>query len=348
MNFYSRNGILYIRLNGKRLSTKLPDTPKNRKLVQSYSKNEEFFNKFEINNHIPTVLELCEEVLQEKELVLKMSSYRTYVSLYNSRVVKFFDKEITFYKPKHIELWYKTFTDKQTILTCEAVLKPAFEKAILRGYIYNTPFLISKPRLRSNYEIKPFTIEEVKKIIDYNKVDWFTNFFAISVFTGLRTGELLALKWKDLDFEKETINVQRTFSLGMESTPKTKSSKAIIDLPVEALPFFNNQRLKTGLKEFVFYSVHGNTIKEPNNLNRILKTILEDLDLESRTLYQTRHTFASLKLSYGERLEWVSYMLRHKDTSITLRKYFKYMPNKFEKRVILDLDSLTQNQHSVM
>ena len=81
----------------------------------------------------------------------------------------------------------------------------------------------------------------------------------------------------------------------------------------------------------MFYSKQGKSIKEPNNLNRILKSVLNDLNIEYRSLYQTRHTFASLKLSYGERLEWVSYMLRHKDTSITLRKYFKYMPNRFEK-----------------
>lgn len=97
----------------------------------------------------------------------------------------------------------------------------------------------------------------------------------------------------------------------------------------------------------MFYSKQGKSIKEPNNLNRILKSVLNDLNIEYRSLYQTRHTFASLKLSYGERLEWVSYMLRHKDTSITLRKYFKYMPNRFEKRVILDLDTLTQNRHSI-
>ena len=54
-------------MNGKRVSTKLEDTPKNRKLVESYHKNDEFFNKFNINNGVPTVSELLNQVLEDKE-----------------------------------------------------------------------------------------------------------------------------------------------------------------------------------------------------------------------------------------------------------------------------------------
>lgn len=61
MTFYSRNEMLYVRINSKRLSTKMTDTVKNRKLVESYYRNDEFFNKFEINKQVPTVLELCEK-----------------------------------------------------------------------------------------------------------------------------------------------------------------------------------------------------------------------------------------------------------------------------------------------
>lgn len=347
MTFYSRNEILYVRINGKRLSTKLKDTAKNRKLVLSYYRNDEFFDKFDVNKDVPTVLKLCEEVLEEKEKTLKASSYRCYLSMYNSKIVKYFTKEISYYKAKHIEQWYKGFTDKQSILTCEAILKPAFDKAIIREYIRNTPFLIKKPKLISNYEIQPLSIDEVKEIIDYSSSSWFGNFFSISIFTGIRTGELLALKWSDIDFKNETISINRTFSKGYESTPKTKSSKAVIDLPFEAIEYFKKQRLKTGLKEFIFYSDQNKVMKHSHNINRLLKRILNDLNIKARSMYQTRHTFASLKLSYGERLEWVSYMLRHKDTSVTLRKYFKYIPNRIEKRVIFNLnDMITQKRHT--
>lgn len=48
----------------------------------------------------------------------------------------------------------------------------------------------------------------------------------------------------------------------------------------------------------------------------------------------------------GEHLEWVSFMLRHKDTSLTLRKYYKYMPNKQEERVIINFDTVAKKRHS--
>lgn len=222
MTFYSRNGMLYVRINSKRLSTKMTDTIKNRKLVESYYRNDEFFNKFEINKQVPTVLELCEEVLKQKEKTLKSSSFRCYLSMYKSKIETYFTKEISYYKAKHVEKWYSTFTDKQSILTCEAILKPAFDKALIREYIKISPFLIKKPKLISSYEINPFTIDEVKMIIDYTSNNWFGNFFTISVFTGLRTGELLALKWSDINLKNKTISISRTFSNGYESTPALK------------------------------------------------------------------------------------------------------------------------------
>ena len=109
-------------------------------------------------------------------------------------------------------------------------------------------------------------------------------------------------------------------------------------MPLEAIEYFGKQRLKTGLKEYVFYSEYNKVMKQSYNLNRLLKRVLKDLHIESRSMYQTRHTFASLKLSYGERLEWVAYMLRHKDT--------RYMPNKIQKRVIFNLENMVTQKHT--
>ena len=81
MKFYTRKGILYARINGKRVSTKLEDTLENRKLFESYTKNDKFFKKFDVNVNTPTIIELCEEVLEEKEMTLKATSLRAYLSL---------------------------------------------------------------------------------------------------------------------------------------------------------------------------------------------------------------------------------------------------------------------------
>lgn len=348
MTFYNRNGVLYARINGQRISTKLKDTKENRKLFESYAKNDEFFKKFNVikNNNIPTVIELCEEVMLEKEKTLKPTSFNTYSCFFKKHIKPFFkEKKVTEIKPIDIKKWYCNFTDKSTLITCEAILKPAFEIAILSEYITTTPFIIKKPKYKdSGYEIKPFTHTELQKVLDYNH-ELIGNFIAIACFTGMRTGELFGLRWKDVDLKNREISIKQQFTKGYLLTPKTKKSKGIIDLPIEALPYFEKQRLKTGLREYIFYSPRNEPFKNTSYVNILLKQILKELNIEERSIYQTRHTFASIRLSMGERLEWVSFMLRHESSDITLKRYFKYIKELDTIRVNLNFD-LAQNRHS--
>ncbi len=93
MTFYDRGGMLYVRINGKRVSTKLEYSKENIKLFKSYAKNDEFFKKFNVMGNIPTVVELCKEVLEDKKDTLKRTSYTNYLSLLNSRIIPFLIKE---------------------------------------------------------------------------------------------------------------------------------------------------------------------------------------------------------------------------------------------------------------
>ena len=350
MTFYNRNGILYARINGKRISTKLEYSKDNIKLFKSYAKNDEFFKKFDVNQTIQktqiTVIEICQEILEEKKKTLKANTYKSYFSLFNSKIIPFFqDKKVIDIKPIHILEFYKTFKDKASIITCEAILKPAFEKAILLELIQTTPFIVKKPKIKSSdYEINPFTLEELQKIIDYNH-PIIGNFVAIACLTGLRTGELCGLRWCDVDLKNMKISVNQQFTNGLLQSPKTKKSKGTIDLPIEALPFFEKQKLKTGMKEYIFYSTKNQELRYSLSYVKLFKAMLKELNIEIRSIYQTRHTFASIRLSLGERIEWVSYMMRHKNINITLSKYYKYIKELDTKRVKLNLD-LTQNRHT--
>ena len=78
MTFYSRNGMLYVRINSKRLSTKMTDTVKNRKLVESYYRNDEFFNKFEINKVYLTYLITLDRVLSRARFCIPSAHCSAY------------------------------------------------------------------------------------------------------------------------------------------------------------------------------------------------------------------------------------------------------------------------------
>jgi integrase len=326
MRLYNRNGILYIDINGKRSSTKLKDTPNNRKLLANQYKNSEFFKKFDVKTKSKTVLELCEEVLEEKDKRLQPTTMQTYYSSFTSRIVPKFDKkypnEIT---PIFLKEWYSTFKDKSTLNTCvNAILKPAFENAIIEGYLKTSPFIVSFPTMKSDYEMKPFNLQEIDLILSYED-NPYKNFLGVAFFTGARTGEILALEWKDIDFEAKTISISKTRTAGFTKAPKTKSSIRIIDMLPQCEIFLKEQKKVTGLSQNVFLRENGKIYRSSNDLLYKWYQLLEKLNLERRSIYQTRHSFASNMLSNKEEPLWVSQMLGHKNLNITLEKYTKYI-----------------------
>lgn len=337
MNFYNRNGILYVRINNKRVSTKLKDTKQNRKLVESYSKYDEFLEKFNVKEEIPTILELCDEVLLEKEETLKSTSLKAYLSLYKSRIQPYFKNIlVTDFKPKHVHQWYKTISDKRTIITCEAILKPAFEKAILYDYIDSSPFIIKRPKSNSEYKIMPFTLDEIHALIN-NAPPRIQNLIAIAFYSGMRIGEVIGLKWKDINFKEKTIDIKRTITSGIEQLPKTKYSYRTIDMINQCEKYLLSQKKITGLGEYIFLSSNLQPYSSSSSLTYSWKKLLKNLNIEYRSIYQLRHSFASNMLSNGENELWVSQMMGHKSSDITRTKYTKYIKvNRTQKITYLD------------
>jgi integrase len=339
MRLYNRNGILYIDINGKRTSSKLQDTPTNRKLLENQYKNTEFFKKFNVKTKGKTVLEFCREVLEEKEKKLQPTTIRSYYSLFESRIIPFFNKkyshEIT---PAKIKDWYSTFKDRTTLNTCvTGILIPAFENAIIEGYIQTTPFIVKFPTLKSDYEMKPFTLQEIDLILTC-KENPYKNFLGVAFFTGARTGEILALEWKDINFENKTINIKKTRTKGLTKQPKTKSSFRVIDMLPQCEFFLREQRKVTGLSKYIFLKSNGKIYNNSGDLLYEWYKLLEKLNLEKRNIYQTRHSFASNMLSNKENPLWVSQMLGHKTLNMTLEIYTKYIKEESATRKTTFLD----------
>jgi len=344
MTFYNRNGMLYVSMNGRRISTKLEYSKENIKLYQSYAKNDEFFKKFDVRKKNKTILDLCEEILIEKEKRLQSTTIDTYYSLYSSRIIPYFNKkfpqDIT---PLFLKEWYSTFKDKSTLNTCvTGILKPAFEEAIIQEYIKTSPFIVSYPTLKSNYEMNPFSLKEIQLILD-TATGWFKNFLGVAFFTGARTGEILALEWSDINFEESTISINKTRTKGLTKRPKTKSSIRTIDMLSQAEYFLKEQRKITGLSKKVF-SNKGKFFHSSVSFCKVWKKLLEECNLEYRSIYQTRHSFASNMISNGEDPFWVAQTMGHKNMNITLDRYSKYIKHKRAKKTtFLDSENISFN-----
>lgn len=347
MKLYNRNGILYVCINNIRKSSGLKDTKENRKLLENHYKNEMFYNKFNVQVKGKTVVQFCEEVLIEKEKKLQPTTMYSYYSLFKTQIIPFFEKkypqEIT---PLVLKNWYSTFKDKSTLRTCvNGILKIAFENAIIEGCIKTSPFIVTFPILKSHYHMEPFDLNEIKLIL--NSVDgWFRNFLGIAFFTGMRTGEILALEWEDIDFEQSTIFVNKTRTMGLTKSPKTKNSIRKIDIISQSEFYLKEQRKITGMKDKLFYRNENKCFFSSTSLKWIWKKVLVDCNLKYRNIYQTRHSFASNMLSNKEDIFWVSQMLGHKSINITSEKYSKYIKSTRERKTTFldyNFQSLVQN-----
>lgn len=102
--------------------------------------------------------------------------------------------------------------------------------------------------------------------------------------------------------------------------------------------YLKEQYKITGSFEYVFLNSKFKPFKSSSILQNIWKDILNHLDLDYRSIYQTRHTFASNMLSNAENPLWVSQMLGHRSLDVTLQKYSKYIKKETLKRKTTFLD----------
>lgn len=165
--------------------------------------------------------------LEFKKHELKFSTFDKYSNIVKDRLLPTFGNlEISTIKPSDVKKWLYDISDvggksKRTYIS---VLTGIFKEALYDEVIDKLPTRHIKPPSYDKAVIKPFNADEVKKIMNLAKFDNYRFYLAIAFYTGMRSGEIIALKKSDIDFKKEIITVQRTRSRFGESTPKTKTS----------------------------------------------------------------------------------------------------------------------------
>ncbi|GAA7073413.1 site-specific integrase [Helicobacter pylori] len=283
-----------------------------------------------------TILQALERFLSLK-IGLKQTSINSLENVFNSvfRVMDLKEgdklKKITQEKiAKYHEETLKHYK-KNTIHNLNANLKSFLEFCKQEGFIEKNPyFAITLKNAKEAKAIEPFSLEEVKTILENAPSLRLKAFLMVAFLTGLRTGEQLALMWEDIDFNEKTIIINKSLNeLGQITTPKNKPSVREVDLlePVGKI-LKELQESEPANKKFVFISMP----KRSTMFQRAFRALLRALNLKDRKLYTTRHTFASLMLSQGEEAMWVSKTLGHKDLNTTYKTYSHYIPKQDKER----------------
>lgn len=278
------------------------------------------------------VRNLLEKLLDEKSFLKKGTRKQNTIKA--KKLLSFLDSvkicDIRQIKREHCvgyakflsECGLKSATQKNAMV----VLRQLLELALNCALIDKNPYFMPKMRSDDALIISPFSLEEVETLIK-NASGELKSYLITAFFTGARTGELLGLKFGDIDFEANEIHIERTkHNDGTLGTPKTPNSKRVIDMlaPVKD----ELARLKNGREadEFVFK-------KSRTKITSEFLALCKALRLEKRRLYDTRHTFASIMLSRGEEPAWVGMkMLGHNNLTMTFKVYVKYMPKSVSTR----------------
>ena len=139
---------------------------------------------------------------------------------------------------------------------------------------------------------------------------------------------MAGLKWKNVDFRLGVIKVRETRVRGEEGPPKTPGSIRDIKMLPPVVEALRDQRKATmGKSDYVFLNYDGRPLL-PNSVSyRIWKPALKKAGLKPRSLYQTRHTFATLMLDAGELPGWVQKMMGHESLKMILERYYSYIKN---------------------
>ena len=218
-----------------------------------------------------------------------------------------------------------------------SMLRSAVAYGIKTGAINTSPLEKIKNRKASLEEEEtteakkaPLNAQEVTKIINYfqERHPNYAPFVEFLLFSGVRTGEAVGLRWKDINLDKQTIQIQQSISRErggykkVRKRPKTLQSLRSLRMSDRIYELF--LRIKpeqVSPDELIFKSSHGCIIDHGNFRSQYWKPALEKLNIPYRKPYATRHTLLSEALESGLTIPQVAAIAGHKDGRMILQHY---------------------------
>ena len=173
-------------------------------------------------------------------------------------------------------------------------------------------------------EMKTLPVEQLQSFLREAKDSGVFELYYLELATGLRRGELLGLKWEDIDLEHGDLRVRRQIARingrVVEAPLKTKNAYRTLPLAEDTISILKEQKKKVGSSPWVFPSATGGPIS-PDSVLHMLHRVLKRAGLPQVRFHDLRHTFATLALQNGVDIKTVSGMLGHFSAGFTLDTY---------------------------
>ena len=234
---------------------------------------------------------------------------------------------------------------EKTIKDITIIIKGSVKKGINEDKIKHIELTFNYPKDNKENKLYVLTKREQNKITNYvlENINSRNIGLLISLYSGIRIGELCALRWEDVDFKKNCLTINKTIqrvyikdkdkniSKVIITTPKTKNANREIPINKEFLEILKkvksdkNHYILTGNEKYI----------EPRTYRKYFNKVLDKLKIKHFNFHSLRHTFATNCISLGVDYKTVSELLGHANVNITLNLYVH--PRYSQKKKCIDL-----------
>lgn len=349
------------RVNGKQkmLATKVPVKGNNKRKAERVLK--EMIAKYEglnLENENVLFTTFLDKWLQGVKPILKPATWESYDKTVSGKIKPYFEQKNYRFREMKPEIFTEYFVylategksngkgglSYKTVKNIRGVLSSAYEYAIENSYIKDNPVLKSRmPSFAHSIkkDVPEYNAQQVRKLLLFAKEheSHIYIFLLLALYTGLRKGELLALTWEDIDYDKKLLNVNKSRTGSRKNvtmqitTPKTKSSNRKIpinDFVIGELKA-EKQRQEDYAKllgngydkshDFIVRTVLGKPYVNLSAINRVVNRLTEKAGLPHCTIHGFRHSVASILDDNGVPIQDISVLLGHESVQTTERIY---------------------------
>jgi integrase len=262
--------------------------------------------------------------------------------------------------PHHVQALYRRLVEgglaPLTVRGVHQVLHHALQDAVRwRLLSTNVSSLAAKPRV-PHREMATMSADEVRRFLAQLAGDRLAALYVVALTTGMRQGELLALRWREVDLDTAVLRVVGSLQRGptglevlAPKTPRSRRQVALTSLAVDALRGHRKAQLEERLKcggewvdgDFVFTSTRGTAV-DAQELRKWYRQHLRRAGLRRLRFHDLRHTAATLMLSRGVHPKVASEMLGHSTVAITLDLY-SHVTETMQREAARTLDELLRD-----
>lgn len=285
----------------------------------------------------------------KKKNRVSASTWRDYKSIMNHHVLPIFkDRPISDIAYSEIMKFYNELdVSTKRANNIMIPMKSVFDMAYKDGVISEN---VMKKIDRADIEqpdIRPFSYAQIYEILDAVE-PYYRPYVQVAFFSGMRAGELNALRWTDYFPDQGKLHIRRAYVYGADGPPKTKKSKRDIDCLSEVVEALDKQRKQSGDKEFIFLDKKGRRMKPDHFREVVWKPALKKAGLAYRPPIQTRHTFATMMISQGMDPGRVQQMLGHTTLQMIHRHYHSWRPENYESLAGVSFSDLGKQQKTAV